>query len=96
MRLAFAPLLLLLVGLRHDGRRRPHRRARQRRRHPAHTRTTATWSRSTASPASCAWSRSPRSRGPTYYLVDSNGDGTLDSSKGEGPISPVQYKLFEW
>ena len=35
-------------------------------------------------------------RGPTYYLVDSNGDGTLDSSKGEGPISPVQYKLFEW
>ncbi|OHE83888.1 MAG: hypothetical protein A2579_11525 [Lysobacterales bacterium RIFOXYD1_FULL_69_11] len=35
-------------------------------------------------------------RGPTYYLVDSNGDGTLDSSRGEGPISPVQYKLFEW
>ena len=35
-------------------------------------------------------------RGPTYYLVDSNGDGTLDSSEGEGPISPVQYKLFEW
>ena len=35
-------------------------------------------------------------RGPTYYLVDSDGDGKLDSSKGEGPISPVQYKLFEW
>ena len=35
-------------------------------------------------------------RGPTYYLVDSNGDGKLDSSKGEGPISPVQYKLLEW
>ena len=35
-------------------------------------------------------------RGPTYYLVDSNGDGTLDSSEGEGPISPVQYTLFEW
>jgi len=35
-------------------------------------------------------------RGPVYYLVDSNGDGKLDSSKGEGPISPVQYKLFEW
>lgn len=34
--------------------------------------------------------------GPTYYLVDSDGDGKLDSSKGEGPISPVQYKLFEW
>ncbi|MDQ3206675.1 MAG: DUF2782 domain-containing protein [Pseudomonadota bacterium] len=35
-------------------------------------------------------------RGPTYYLVDSNDDGILDSSKGEGTISPVQYKLFEW
>lgn len=35
-------------------------------------------------------------RGPVYYLVDSDGDGTLDSSKGEGPISPVQYKLFSW
>ena len=35
-------------------------------------------------------------RGPTYYLVDSNDDGKLDSSKGEGPISPVQYKLLEW
>lgn len=35
-------------------------------------------------------------RGPVYYLVDSNGDGTLDSSKGEGPVSPVQYKLLEW
>lgn len=35
-------------------------------------------------------------RGPTYYLVDRNGDGVLDSSEGEGDISPVQYKLFEW
>lgn len=35
-------------------------------------------------------------RGPTYYLVDNDGDGVLDSSKGEGPITPVQYKLFEW
>jgi hypothetical protein len=35
-------------------------------------------------------------RGPVYYLTDSNGDGILDSSKGEGPISPVQYKLFSW
>lgn len=35
-------------------------------------------------------------RGPVYYLVDSNGDGTLDASKGEGNISPVQYKLFSW
>ena len=35
-------------------------------------------------------------RGLVYYLVDNNGDGKLDSSKGEGPISPVQYKLLEW
>jgi len=35
-------------------------------------------------------------RGPTYYLVDSNGDGRLDSSKGEGPVSPVYFKLYEW
>ena len=35
-------------------------------------------------------------RGPVYYLMDNNGDGKLDSSKGEGPISPVQYKLLEW
>ena len=35
-------------------------------------------------------------RGPTYYLVDSNGDGRLDSSKGEGPISPVYFKLYGW
>ena len=35
-------------------------------------------------------------RGPVYYLVDSNGDGILDSSKGEGSVSPVQYKLFGW
>ena len=35
-------------------------------------------------------------RGPTYYLIDSNGDGRLDASKGEGPVSPVYYKLYEW
>ena len=35
-------------------------------------------------------------RGPVYYLVDNNGDGVLDSSKGEGNITPVQYKLFSW
>lgn len=33
---------------------------------------------------------------PTYYLIDSNGDGRLDSSEGEGPVSPVYWKLFEW
>jgi predicted small secreted protein len=36
------------------------------------------------------------SRGPTYYLVDNDGDGRLDSSKGEGTVSPVYYKLFSW
>jgi hypothetical protein len=35
-------------------------------------------------------------RGPVYYLIDSNGDGRLDASKGEGPVSPVYYKLYEW
>lgn len=35
-------------------------------------------------------------RGPAYYLVDTNGDGRLDSSEGEGPVSPVYFKLYEW
>jgi len=35
-------------------------------------------------------------RGTTYYLIDRNGDGLLDSSEGEGPVSPVYWKLFEW
>lgn len=35
-------------------------------------------------------------RGATYYLIDSDGDGVLDSSEGEGPVSPVYWKLFEW
>ena len=35
-------------------------------------------------------------RGAPYYLVDRNGDGRLDSSEGEGPVSPVMWKLFEW
>jgi starvation-inducible outer membrane lipoprotein len=35
-------------------------------------------------------------RGPTYYLIDENGDGRLDSSKGEGPVSPVYWKLYGW
>lgn len=33
-------------------------------------------------------------RGPVYYLIDSNGDGRLDSNKGE--VSPVYYKLYGW
>jgi hypothetical protein len=35
-------------------------------------------------------------RGPTYSLIDQNGDGRLDSSRGEGPVSPVYFKLYEW
>jgi hypothetical protein len=35
-------------------------------------------------------------RGAPYYLIDSNGDGRLDSSKGEGTVSPVLWKLFQW
>ena len=36
------------------------------------------------------------SRGPAYYLMDENGDGRLDKSKGEGPVSPVYWKLYGW
>ncbi len=36
------------------------------------------------------------SRGPTYYLIDENGDGRLDKSRGEGPVSPVYWKLYGW
>lgn len=34
--------------------------------------------------------------GVTYYLVDDNSDGVLDRRQGEGPITPVQYRLLEW
>lgn len=33
-------------------------------------------------------------RGPTYYLMDRDGDGRPDED--EGPVSPVYWKLFEW
>ena len=33
-------------------------------------------------------------RGPAYYMIDSNGDGRLDRSKGE--VSPVYFKLYGW
>lgn len=38
------------------------------------------------------------SRGPAYYLMDENGDGRLDRSKGVGEkeISPVYWKLYGW
>ncbi len=38
------------------------------------------------------------SRGAAYYLMDENGDGRLDKSKGAGEkdISPVYWKLYGW
>jgi hypothetical protein len=33
-------------------------------------------------------------RGPAYYMIDSNGDGRLDRSKGD--VSPVYFKLYGW
>ena len=35
-------------------------------------------------------------RGPAYYLMDENGDGRLDKSRGEGTVSPVYWKLYGW
>ncbi|TBR13271.1 MAG: DUF2782 domain-containing protein [Lysobacter sp.] len=34
--------------------------------------------------------------GVTYYLTDDDNDGRLDRRRGEGPITPVQYKIFGW
>src|SRR5688572_19442182 len=38
------------------------------------------------------------SRGAAYYLMDENGDGRLDRSKGasEKDVSPVNWKLYGW
>ena len=38
------------------------------------------------------------SRGAAYYLMDENGDGRLDRSKGasEKDVSPVYWKLYGW
>ncbi len=33
-------------------------------------------------------------RGPTYYLLDDNGDGRMD--RGKGGVQPVYYKLYGW
>lgn len=37
-------------------------------------------------------------RGAAYYLMDENGDGRLDKSRGAGEkdISPVYWKLYGW
>ena len=34
--------------------------------------------------------------GVTYYLTDDDNDGRLDHRSGDGPINPVQYKIFGW
>jgi hypothetical protein len=34
------------------------------------------------------------SRGPTYYVHDRDGDGKLDWSKGEAPLT--YYQLYNW
>ena len=33
-------------------------------------------------------------RGPTYYLIDRNGDGRVSPEDGEAPTT--YYKLFSW
>lgn len=34
-------------------------------------------------------------RGPSYSLIDTNGDGKLDKSDGEG-VRPVYWTIYEW
>lgn len=35
-------------------------------------------------------------RGPSYYLIDSDGDGRLDGKDGDGVVAPVYWKIYEW
>ena len=35
-------------------------------------------------------------KGPAYTLLDTNGDGRLDESDGEGPVRPVYWTIYEW
>ncbi len=35
-------------------------------------------------------------RGKPYQLIDTNGDGKLDSNDFEGKVRPVYWTLFEW
>ena|SRR5688572_19065186 len=35
-------------------------------------------------------------RGPTYYLVDSDGDGRLDRTPHGTTDAPVYFKLYGW
>jgi len=34
--------------------------------------------------------------GVTYYLTDDDNDGRLDRRRGDGSVTPVQYKIFGW
>ena len=36
--------------------------------------------------------------GPPYYLIDSDGDGNLETApdKGLSPVQPVHWKIKEW
>jgi hypothetical protein len=34
--------------------------------------------------------------GVTYYLTDDDNDGRLDRRRGDGPVTPVQYRIFSW
>lgn len=34
--------------------------------------------------------------GPPYRLMDTNGDGRLDSDDAEGPVHPVYWTIYEW
>ena len=34
--------------------------------------------------------------GPVWYLVDSDGDGRLDRTRGSARDAPVYFKLYSW
>lgn len=34
--------------------------------------------------------------GIAYTLMDTNGDGKLDSTDSDGPIGPVYYTIYRW
>jgi hypothetical protein len=35
-------------------------------------------------------------RGVPYMLLDTNGDGRLDTKDGDGPVRPVYWTVYEW
>lgn len=35
-------------------------------------------------------------RGPSYTLIDANGDGKLDRRDTEGPVAPIYWTIYEW